>query len=324
MYSNSAAVFRADITGALVEQASGWEQNLIGTKALPVVNVDADAGQYPVFNLANGNLLRNDVKARAPYSAFARGNRSYEQDTYATIEYGFEEAIDDTIAKRMKRFFDAEVLAAKLAMRKVMLAHEVRAAAILNNTTTFASTAAGTAYTIANIATFDIGLDVQLALNRLRQKGEDSSNATVVMSDNVYIRALASTKLQSRLRGIGISSDTILDVDTAAVAKALGVKEVLVGRAYYDASQEGASFSGSAIWGDTYVWVGNVGTGGDIMSMFSGGAAFTLNWSAYGAPFGVETYRDEKITSDIVRAKQHVAEKVVNSNAGTNITTSYS
>ncbi len=325
MYSNTAAVFRADLTGALVEQGSGFESNLIGSRALPVINVEAKAGLYPVFSLASGNLLRNEVKARAPYTSFARGTRSFEQDTYATAEYGFEEAVDDTIQKDMLRFFDSEVFAAKQALRKVLIASEVRASALLNSTTNFGSaTNSGTAYTIANIATFDIGLDVESALNRLRQKGEDASQATVVMSDNVFIRARASTKLQNRLRGIGVSSDTILSLSEDAVAAALGVKQVLVGRAYYDASNEGASFSGTAIWGDTYVWVGNVGTAGGVMNMFGGGAAFQLNWGAYGPPLGVETYRDESITSDIVRSKQHVVEKVVNANAGTLIATQYS
>jgi hypothetical protein len=324
MYSNTAAVFRADITGALVEQGSGWEKNLIATRACPVINVEAKAGLYPVFNLAKGNLLRNEVKPRAPYSAFPRGTRAFEQDTYGTQEYGFEEAVDDTIQKDMSRFFDSEVFAAKQALRKVQLGHEVRVQTLLQNATTFPSTASGTAYTIANIATFDIGLDVELALNRLRQKGEDASNATVIMSDNVFIRARASTKLQNRLRGIGISSDTILNVTEQAVAEALGVKEVLVGRAYYDTSNEGADFSGSAIWNDTLIWVGSVGPGGNVQSMFSGGAAYTLYWGAYGPPLAVETYRDERITSDIVRSKQHVTEKVVNSNAGTTIATQYS
>lgn len=317
MYSNAAAIFRADITGALVEQASGWEKNLIGERALPILNVEAKNGLYPVLNLAAGSLLRNDVKARAPYTTFARGARAYDQDTYNTQEYGFEEAVDDTIQKDMLRFFNAEQVAARLALRKLRIAHEIRSAAILFAPATFATTATGTAWTIANIATFDAGYDVELALGRLRSRGEDSSQASVVMSSDVFTRVRASTKMQNRLRGIGISSDTILNVSEAAVAEAMGVKEVLVGKAYYDSSLEGAVFSGSAVWSNTYVWIGNIGSAGGVDSIFNGGAAFTLNWGQYGPPFAVETYREEDITSDIVRAKQHVTEKVVNSNAGT-------
>lgn len=325
MYSNAAAVFRADLTNSLVEQASEWESGLIGLRALPVINVPAKAGQYPIFNLAAGNLLRNEVKARAPYATFPRGTRAFDQGTFSTTEYGFEEAVDDVIKLDVARYFDAEVLSAKLAMRKVALAHEVRTAAVINSTTNWGTaTNSSTAYTVANIATFDIGLDVEEAMERLRGKGESASNCSVIMSSAVFLRARASTKLQNRLRGIGVSNDSILNVSEQAVAEALGVKEVLVGRAYYDISNEGAAFSGSAIWGNTYVWVGNIGSGGGVQNMFGGGGAFTLNWGAYGPPLAVETYRDEPIKSDIVRSSQHVAEKVVNSNAGTLIATQYS
>ena len=64
-YSNGAAVFRGDISG-VVEQAKDWEQSLIGLKAMPAVASPVRAGQYPIFNLAAGNLLRNEVKNRAP------------------------------------------------------------------------------------------------------------------------------------------------------------------------------------------------------------------------------------------------------------------
>jgi len=327
MYSNAAAVFRADLTGALVEQASQWESGLIGAKALPVINVEQKTGQYPIFNLAAGNLLRNSAKARAPLTAFPRQTHAYDQGTYATQEYGVENAVDDTQALDVARYFDAETIAAKLAMRKVMLGHEIRAAAIINSTANWGTgtgTNSSVAYTVANIATFDIGLDVEEALERIRGRGEDANNATVIMSSAVFLRARASTKLQNRLRGIGVSSDSILNVSEQAVAEALGVKEVLVGRNYYDASNEGATYSSSAIWGNTIVWVGNVGKGGSTMNMFGGGGAFTLNWGQYGPPFSVETYRDENITADIVRSKQHVDEVVVNSNAGTTILTQYS
>lgn len=324
MYSNTAAVFRADLTGALVEQASNWEAGLIGTKALPIINVETKAGLYPVFNLAAGNLLRNEVKARAPYTKFPRGTRAFDQDTYGTQEFGFEEAVDDTIAKDMSRFFSAETLAAKLAMRKVSIAHEVRSAAVINSTANWGTaTNSATAYTIANIATFDVGLDVEEAMDRLRGKGESASDCVAIMSTNVFTRIKASTKLQNRLRGIGVSSDTILNVSEQAVAEALGLRAVLVGRSYIDAGLEDAAFLSSAVWGNTFVWVGNVGTPGNAMNMFGGGGAFTLNWGQYGPPLAVETYRDEGITSDIVRSKQHVTEKVVNSNAGTLIATQF-
>jgi hypothetical protein len=155
-------------------------------------------------------------------------------------------------------------------------------------------------------------------------KGESDNQLSVVMSHDVFTRIRASTKLQNRLRGIGVSADTILRVDEQAVAEALGVKEVLVGKNYYDTAAEGLAFSSGAIWSNTYLWVGRLGSAGTPAAMLNGGAQYTLNWSEYGPVLSVFEYEEAASNSTIIRASQHVAEKVVNPNAGTLIATQYS
>ena len=321
MYSNSAAIFRGDIAG-VVEQAKDFEAGLIGTGVMPILDVPVRAGQYPSFVLKEGQLLKSDMKNRSPYSAYARGTRAFVQDTYTALEYGYEEAVDDTVTLDVARFFDAEVIAAKLAKRKLLLAHELRVAAKIFDSGTFTATNSGTAYTTANLATFDVGADVQEAIDRLLSKGESTSNLKVVIPYPVWTRIRASTKFQNRLRGTGLSTDTILNASTQAAAEVFGVSEVLIGRASYDSAPEGVAFSASNAWANTFIWVGSVTQAS--AGYFGGGAGFTLNWSEYGPAIGVSTYREEAIKSNIVRASQYTAEKVVNANAGQLVTTQYS
>jgi hypothetical protein len=320
MYSNSAAIFRGDIAG-VVEQAKDWEAGLIGTSVMPVLDVPVRAGQYPSFVLKEGQLLKSDMKNRAPYSDYARGTQAFTQDTFQCLEFGYEQAVDDTVTLDVARFFDAEVMAAKLAKRKLLLAHELRVAAKIFDTGAFTSTNSGTAYTVANLATFDVGQDVQEALDRMLARGESTTNTRVVIPYPVWTRLRASTKFQNRLRGTGLSSDTILNASTQAAAEVFGVAEVLIGRASYDSAAEGIAFSAANVWANTYIWVGSVTQAG--AGYFGGGAGFTLNWSEYGPAIGVSTYREEKIKSNIVRASQYTAEKIVNSNAGQLIATQY-
>jgi len=321
MYSNSAAIFRGDIAG-VVEQAKDFEAGLIGTGVMPILDVPVRAGQYPSFVLKEGQLLKSDMKTRSPYSAYARGTRAFVQDTYTALEYGYEEAVDDTVTLDVARFFDAEVIAAKLAKRKLLLAHELRVAAKIFDSGTFTATNSGTAYTTANLASFDCGQDVQEAIDRLLSKGESTSNLKVVIPYPVWTRVRASTKFQNRLRGTGLSTDTILNASTQAAAEVFGVSEVLIGRASYDSAPEGVAFSASNAWANTFIWVGSVTQAS--AGYFGGGAGFTLNWSEYGPAIGVSTYREEAIKSNIVRASQYTAEKVVNANAGQLITTQFS
>jgi hypothetical protein len=321
MYSNSAAIFRGDIAG-VVEQAKDFEAGLIGSGVMPILDVPVRAGQYPSFVLKEGQLLKSDMKTRSPYSAFARGTRAFVQDTYTALEYGYEEAVDDTVTLDVARFFDAEVIAAKLAKRKLLLAHELRVASKIFDSGTFTATNSGTAYTTANLATFDAGQDVQEAIDRLLSKGESTSNLKVVIPYPVWTRIRASTKFQNRLRGTGLSTDTILNASTQAAAEVFGVSEVLIGRASYDTAPEGVAFSAGNVWANTFIWVGSVTQAS--AGYFGGGAGFTLNWSEYGPAIGVSTYREEAIKSNIVRASQYTAEKVVNANAGQLITTQFS
>lgn len=321
MYSNSAAIFRGDIAG-VVEQAKDFEAGLIGSGVMPILDVPVRAGQYPSFVLKEGQLLKSDMKTRSPYSAFARGTRAFVQDTYTALEYGYEEAVDDTVTLDVARFFDAEVIAAKLAKRKLLLAHELRVASKIFDSGTFTATNSGTAYTTANLATFDAGQDVQEAIDRLLSKGESTSNLKVVIPYPVWTRIRASTKFQNRLRGTGLSTDTILNASTQAAAEVFGVAEVLIGRASYDTAPEGVAFSAGNVWANTFIWVGSVTQAS--AGYFGGGAGFTLNWSEYGPAIGVSTYREEAIKSNIVRASQYTAEKVVNANAGQLVTTQYS
>lgn len=320
MYSNTAAIYRGDVAGVL-EQAKDWETNLIGTRVMPILNVPVRAGQYPSFRLQQGQLLKTEVKPRAPYSSFARGTRAFQYESYLAQEWGYEEAVDDVIASDMNRFFDAEVVAAKLARRKLLLAHELRVQGQIFNTGNFTSTNSSVAYTTANLATFDIAEDVQLAIDRLLANGESTNNLRVVIPYQVWTRARASTKFQNRLRGAGISSDAILNASTQAAAEVFGVSEVLIGRAAYDSAPEGIAYASANVWPTTYVWVGSVTDGG--AGYFGGGAGYTLNWSEYGPAVGVFTYRDETIKSNILRAAHYVSEKVVNSNAGQLIATQY-
>lgn len=324
MYANNGAVFRADISGVVVE-AGTWEENLIGSRVAPVVNVPTKDGQYPKFKLGTGNLLKREANLnRAPGAHYARGSLAYEQDTYATLEFGFELPLDYVDRADTSRFFDAAVITADQAKRKILLDYEIRAAAMTFSETNYGTaTNSGTAYTLANIATFDVGLDIDAAKGRLLGKGESDNSLSVVMSHDVFIRLRASTKLQNRLRGIGVSADTILQVDTQAVAEALGVKEVLVGKNYYDTAAEGIAFASEAIWNNTYLWVGRLGAAGSPASMLNGGAQYTLNWSEYGPVLSVFEYEEPQSNSTVIRASQHVVEKVVNPNAGTLIASQF-
>lgn len=94
-----------------------------------------------------------------------------------------------------------------------------------------------------------------------------------------------------------------------------------VGKAPKNSNQKGQTFSGTFIWSDAYIWVGQI-QGGEYQA---GGAGRTIQWDRDTTGlFTPETYRDDSRRSNILRVRQHVAEKVIDETAGITITTSYS
>jgi hypothetical protein len=323
MYSQGAAVLRHDIRG-MVEEGVRQGELYIGLKALTPLPVTAKAGQYPKVTLAGAGLLKNNAKRRGPGSAYGRTVRSYTNDNYTCIEYGGEAVIPDDDARDVSRFFDLASKELMWKQREVQLAHELRTKTTLFNPATFSLTTSATAYTEANLATFDLGLDIDSAKQQIQQRGESVDSLTAIMSLSVFNRVRASTRLQNRIRGT-VSTDTQLILDAQALADALGLKEVLVGKAVYDTAGEGAaSASLSTIWSDTYIWLGTCNNAAGEGDYFNGSTGHTLFWAQDAAILQVEEYRDESIRSQVVRARQYTDEKIVNANTAQLLVTQYS
>jgi hypothetical protein len=317
---------------AHLEQATLFSDLFIGARVAPPVAVERSSGFYPRFDINQANLLRDEVKSRAPGSSSARIHRQHTLDTYNTQQFSIEAVIPDETALELGVFnLDLAQKEAEFAQRQVLLAHERRVATKAFAPATFAVITSGTAYTLANIGStgFDVGLDVDLAKAEIRKRGERSDAAALiaVMSEDVFIRARASERLIRRIRGSAVASDTTLILSESELAAALGVREVLVGRASFDITkQKAAASSLSSIWSNTYLWVGHAGAPNAANGSFLNGSALaTLFWRQdTGGIIAAESYREESIKSEVVRARQNTDEKVIDANRGQLIVTQYS
>ena len=321
MFSQGGSLLRADLRG-VVEEAFNQSELYIGAKILTPLAVPAKAGQYPTLTKTASGLLKNNAKRRGPGTNYSRTNRAYANDNYTCIEYGSEAIVADDQNRDISRFFDLESTETRFKYREVQLAHEIRVAAKVFDRATFNTTTAGTSYTLANIATFDLGLDIDAAKQQIQSRGETVADLTVVMSLNVFNRVRGSTRLQNRIRGT-ISTDSQLVLDSQALADALAVKEVIVAAAAYDTAPDGATASMTNIWGDDQIWVGKVVAAAGPQDYFAGGTGYTLFWQEDADIFQVESYRDESIRATIIRARQFTDEKIVLSASAQIVTTSY-
>lgn len=319
MYPTNGSTLRGDIN-IKVEEAAHADKFFIADRVLPVFSVPMKSGQYPKLQIAAAELMTPGSVNRAPDGSYGEVSRAWTYDSYDTVDRGLEERVDDSDQKDLSRFFNLEVTAARLVLRNMRLAAEVRAAAAIMNASTFADyTSPSVNYTYSLIATMNFALDVQAAIDRIEANGGVAN--TIVMSRAVANLIRRSTLMNSFVVGtVGPGSQTNPSTIQAAFAD-YGITNVLIGGASYNAGKKGQTKSMSPVWGNTYVWVGQVNSGASALEQ--GGAGFQLVWTAEGGQYVTESYRDESRRSNMIRVRQHSIEKIVDAGAGTLITTNY-
>lgn len=318
-YTNAQATPRADIYALVMQANADFNTMFIGDRVLPVKGEDVKRGIYMKANLANAELLNSDVQPREAGAAYNRVNRKYDTDQYDAVEYGLETIIDDSYEAEVERFMNLEATEAMLLERTLRIGYEARVAAALFNSTTFTATNSTVAYTAGATATMDPVNDVDLAKGRLLLNGQIAN--TVIMNYNVFQRIRRSALLQNQIYGVvPRAAGQRLLPGAEDVARAFGVDTLLIGMAPKNANTKGQTYSGTYIWGDTYIAVANI-MGGEYQA---GGVGRTIQWTKDSTGlFTPETYRSDERRSNVLRVRQHVAEKIIDSTACQLITTQY-
>ncbi len=301
--SPSAAVSRPDL-GATMEAFSiqANQASYIGLQLFPVIEVaeqSANIGRIPV-----AQLLQTQDTSRASGSGYRRGNFTFDDFSFATKEHGWEEPVDDRNSRIYRRYFDAEVIAAKRARNFVVQNHELRTVAAATNTATFTNAAAAVVWSTAATAT--PVTDVLTRIKAVRNASGVTPN-TVVMDYDAYLAALETAQVIDRLKYNGITD--VRNVGTVDLARLFKVKRVLISGAQNNTAAEGG-LTLAATWTKTIVGVGYVAESNDVAEP---GLGRTFHWSADGSEIGavMESYRDETRRCDIIRARMETDEKVM-------------
>ena len=301
--SPSAAVGRPDLGATLVEfDVQANQAGFVGLKILTVIEVaeqSANIGRIPIEQ-----LLQIQETARASGGGYRRGNFKFDDFSYATKEHGWEEPVDDRNQRIYRRYFDAEVIAAKRARNFVVQNHEIRSVALLTNTGAFANAAAAAAWSVK--ATADPVADVLNRVKAIRLASGMTPN-TVVMDYETFINACETASVIDRLKYAGV--DDPKNIGQEELAKLFKVRRVLVSGGLKNTAAEGG-LTLSACWPKTSVGVGFVADDQDVATPCVGR---TFHWSADDSTIGalLESYRDETKRCDVIRARMETDEKVI-------------
>lgn len=322
--SSSLATLRPDLAESFMEFDLEMDsRGFVADRVFPVVEVASQAGNFgkiPIEQL----LQQRDTK-RAPGSGYARGTFTFTPATYACLENGAEEPVDDREARMYAEYFDAEVIHTLRAYSAVLRNAEQRVADAVFNSTTWTGSTLTTGITNEwDDATNAVPItDVEAAVQQIYDNSGLWANALII-NRKVFRNLRNSDQVIERIASSGAGSPTKpSDITEAMLAQVFDLPNIIVAGASKNSAAEGQSASPAQIWSDEYAMVCKVATSQDFREPCIGR---TFHWADDGSSIGgtVETYRDESVRGDVVRVRHDTDEIVLYTEAGhllSNVTT---
>lgn len=262
----------------------------VGDRALPTATVNHPRGKYytvePGFSYASPGhgLLRNSG------ASFRRVTTDVSQsDLFDLKEYGIEAPVDDIDREFAgSDALDLRQAATEIAFQKAMIERERDFADLLFSATTFSGyTAALTGTDRWDNSASDPLTQVDLAVESIRQNtGVPRSEVSMLLGAKVWEACRKNAALTDFYKNV-VAGAKILD--EATVASALGIKEIIVGRAVANTAKEGAASAMADIWGK-FALVYHKVDNPRPLTPHGIGACFSM---AGRQPGRVERYREE-------------------------------
>lgn len=309
--TSSLATLRPDLgQGIEAFDLAADRAGFIGLRVLPVLEVAVSAGSYGQIPMAQ--LLQNRETARAARTGYSRGDWTFEPKTFATSEHGAEEVIDDKERAMYRNYFDAEMIAAMRARDIVLRNYEKRVAGKVMDTSVWTGASKTTAVSKKWSSHADATpiTDVEAAKIIFWENCGLWPNA-LILNRLVYNDIRQCAQILDRITSAG-AGDSILPgrITENQIAQAFDLPFVLVAGGAQNTAKEGQAVSIDSIWPSNRAQLARIATSGDVREPALGR---TFHWGEDGSQIGgaFETYRDEAVRGDVVRARMDTEEKIM-------------
>lgn len=304
--TSSLATLRPDLASMEEFNLRMDREGFIGLRVFPVSEVAKQSGKFGKIPVEQ--LLKSPETARAPGSGYNRGNWKFEADSFATEEHGHEEPVDDRESELYNEYVEAEMVSSEIAQDIVLRAFEERIAAATFDFATFGSTAVTNEWDDAASATpiDDVEAQVQAIWNATGLW----PNA-LIMNRLVYRNLRRCDQVVEAIAAQGAGNRTLAtDITPQLLSEVFDLPMILVAGSAKNAANDGAALNIDPIWSGEYVAVARLCTTSNFKEP---GFGRTFHWGADGSRIGatVETYRDETVRSNIVRARMDTDEKIL-------------
>lgn len=289
-------------------------QGFIANRVCPVLEVQKQSGAFGKITLAN--LLATRTTKRASGSGYNRQKWEFDDASFSCEEHGAEEVVDDREAQMYADYLDAEAVSLMRARDVVLRNYEQRVADLIFNTSTWTgsslTTAIGTAW--STVATATPVTDVAAAVLKVYDGSGLWPNALII-NRKVFLALRRCAQIIDLCKAQGFMDVRQGTINEQQLAQVFDLEQVIVAGSSKNSANEGATATPVQIWSNTYAMVARVATGNDIKEPC---IARTFHWGQDGSSIGgtVESYRDETVRGNVIRARMDTDEVVMYAQAG--------
>lgn len=275
--------------------------NFISRGIFPVVRVAKASDKY--FTFTKDFWFRDEAEVRAAGAEFPRGGYAISTATYSTDQYAFEKAVPDEVRMNADNPLAPDTEATLFVAERLRLKEERQFAADFFTTSVWGTdkTLSGTSQWSDGANSDPVG-DIDTGKSTIAQNTGRDPNV-LVMGRQVFDQLRQHPDILDRIKYVQKGITTI-DV----LASVFGVEQILVGNAIRNTAAEGVTFSGSFIWGKNALLLYVPASAGLMVPS----AGYTFVWE----DMRIETYRDERVRSDVVRGLLSFDQKLVGKDLG--------
>lgn len=295
-----------NISTAYIQNQSNFIANQV-FKSLPV---EKQSDKFYVYT--KGDWFRDEAELRAPASPSAGSGYNLSTSNYSCDVYAFHKDVDDQTRANADAPLSPDRDATEFITQRMLLRREIQWTSDFFTTSVWGTdVVGGTDFTAwSTYASSDPIEDVETGKATILTSTGMMPN-TLVMGYNVFRKLRNHPDIIDRIKYT--SSNT---VDTATIARLLGVERILVSRAVKNTANEGASVSMANVAGNNAMLCYVAPSAGVLTPT----AGYSFEWrgvsDGLGQSVGVSRFRMPELRADRIESQMAWDNKVVGSDLG--------
>ena len=215
------------------------------TEVFPTITVPERQGKY--FSFDSGEIVQDAASPnRQPGTDAPRGGYTVSNSAFECEEWAFAHEVPDELVEQADDAIQPMERGTRFAMEKALLRRERRTAEVAFVASTWNGGTDASGFTQwSDLTGCDVVSDINTGVDTILQNTGWMAN-TLLIGRQVWSKLLINPDLKDAIKYVVKADQAALE---AAVAGWLGIENVIVGGASYNAAAEGATTDRQFIWG---------------------------------------------------------------------------